>query len=290
MAAFIADRRGAIAVIFALASAVLLAIIGISVDYGSAYRAKSKMQQAADAAAIALVRYDGGEDAPTVAARIYKSNSDLGKVVDAMTQVGAGGVVTSEVSAVNDVQTSFMGLFGFKSLNVEVHSSAEAPMGVKQVRFRADAGSGWWEKTVRLMVDRPDGSVEELVNVHYDVTNDKPPKSKGITATPTGWVDLGDYTHAYLEFKIGPKKFEFNKYCSGCPTTLRSDDPDTSDRFVIDGKKIAKGVTLDLFDWTKCSGESKQSWEDGGGGEPDIFYTIESICGKSSHVTARLTK
>src|ERR1700730_672401 len=49
---FARDKRGNIAVIFALASIPLLAAVGCAVDYTMAARIKAKLQSAADAASV----------------------------------------------------------------------------------------------------------------------------------------------------------------------------------------------------------------------------------------------
>jgi Flp pilus assembly protein TadG len=55
MSRFRRDRRGNVAVIFIFASVPLIAAIGGAIDYGEAVRMKSKLQSAADAAAIASI-------------------------------------------------------------------------------------------------------------------------------------------------------------------------------------------------------------------------------------------
>jgi Flp pilus assembly protein TadG len=52
---FRANRRGNVAVIFALACLPLLAAVGCAVDYSGAVRTRSKMQSAADAASVGSV-------------------------------------------------------------------------------------------------------------------------------------------------------------------------------------------------------------------------------------------
>lgn len=52
----ISDDRGATAVVFAVSCLILVGIIGMSLDYGRATRAKSRLAAAADAAALAAAR------------------------------------------------------------------------------------------------------------------------------------------------------------------------------------------------------------------------------------------
>ena len=51
------DRRGSYTVIFALSLIPMLIAIGATMDYSLAYRAKARLSDAADAAALAAVDY-----------------------------------------------------------------------------------------------------------------------------------------------------------------------------------------------------------------------------------------
>jgi Flp pilus assembly protein TadG len=53
--AFRRDRRGNVAVIFAIALLPLLAFVGVAIDYSMASRARAKLQAAADAASVAAL-------------------------------------------------------------------------------------------------------------------------------------------------------------------------------------------------------------------------------------------
>jgi len=175
-------------------------------------------------------------------------------------------------------------------MQLGVESAAVYAKKLKSVKFQATDAQGWWEKTVRLMVIRRGSSTpEEVANVHYAVSAAKPPSKGTVKANPSGIVDLGDYETAYMEMTIGPTAYEFDKWCAGCPTVLRSDDPGTSDRFTIDGRSVAKGTVLNIFDFAKCDETSSQAWEDGGGGLPDIHYKLTGYCGTDS-TTVRLIK
>ena len=55
LSGFRRDRRGNVAIIFAITAIPLVSAIGCAVDYSSATRMKAKMQTAADAAGIGRV-------------------------------------------------------------------------------------------------------------------------------------------------------------------------------------------------------------------------------------------
>jgi len=283
--------RGSVTLVFALATVVLLAVAGGAIDYSSALNTRTEMQHALDAAVLAAVEESDSSQAQDAAEAAYGYNTKHGSL-SAVSLTVSGSDVIASATAEADISASFLGLVGINKLKIKVAASAAAPRVVKSVRFMATDGQGWWEKYVRLMVVRPGSSTpEEVANVHYAVSAQEPPPKGTVSANPSGWVDLGAYTKAYLEFTIGPRKFEFDKFCSGCPTVLRSDDPDTSDRFTVDGEAVPKGTVLDIFDFAKCGVKSEQTWEDGGGGQPDIDYSVETTCGtQSSGQSVRLVK
>ena len=282
------NDRGSIAVVMALVLPMMLAVAGTALDYSMGVKAKSQMQKALDAAVLAASVSGDGADVRALVASTYASNTTYGstsKVVP--TSTATGRTISATASA--DHPTYFMSMFGRKSMHLTVASSAAAPITLRTVKFEATNAGGWWEKTVRLMVIRSGSSTpEELVNVHYQPLGPTGPDGP-MTVTPTGVIDLGTFTSAYLEFTIGPMAYKFTEYCGPqCPTVLRSNDPETSDRFTIDGKVVERGRIVDIFEWAKCGQVSKQDWEDGGGDTPDIHYTIEATCGVSPG-TARVS-
>jgi Flp pilus assembly protein TadG len=141
------DRRGNVAVIFALACVPLISAVGAAIDYSEASRIKAKMQSAADAAAVASISQQSqgwlaastmtsnGEVtvAETDAQNIFTGNSPASsplynsQVVTA-TVMKTGPTLTSSVSFSASVPTSFMKVVGFSSLTVTGSSSASASL------------------------------------------------------------------------------------------------------------------------------------------------------------------
>jgi hypothetical protein len=275
-------QEGSVAVLFAVFMLVLAAAMGCAIDFAMAYKTRSKIQGALDAATLAAARNGEQTQAQTIAGNQFKANSKEGNVTSFNVRYTKSDVVVSATAGAN-VKMSFLPLFGLNVLPVAAKSEAKAPRKLKSVKFIATDGQGWWEKTVKLMVLRPGSTTPvEIANVHYIVSDKKPPDKGTIVANPTGWVDLGNYTYAYLEMTIGPRAFEFDKWCPNCPKVIRSDDPSTSDRIYVDGKQMPKGKAVKIFELAKCGETTKQAWEDGGGGDPDILYSIESTCDTAS--------
>lgn len=137
LAAYASDRRGVIALSFALLLIPLIFVTGAGLDYSSAITRKAQMQEALDSAVIAgsvAVRnalnngsttsaaISAGNSAATLfyRAAIYNSGADnltTKFTVSGFTVMGTGSVAST-------VQTNFMGFFGFSSLNVVATSQS----------------------------------------------------------------------------------------------------------------------------------------------------------------------
>lgn len=124
---FFSDRRGNVAMMFAICLSLLVAFAGGAIDFNKSNNVYTDLQNAADAAALA-----------GASARIAdnKSKSTAEQVFDAeVLTYGVDGAIsrTVRVSADNEVvvsassvmPTSFLGIFGKKSLTVNVNSMAK---------------------------------------------------------------------------------------------------------------------------------------------------------------------
>lgn len=143
---FVRDRRGNIAVIFALSCVPLITVIGCAVDYARATQVRSKLQAAADAASVGSVAKaspafiaagtmtsDGSIAVGVTDARnIFNANvANLtgytpGSVTP--TVVKSGSTVTSTVTFGATVNTMFLGVIGKSALALSGTSSATASM------------------------------------------------------------------------------------------------------------------------------------------------------------------
>ena len=142
------DQRGNLAVIFAIACVPLISAIGCAIDYTEAVRIKSKLQSAADAAAVAAI----SQQSPGwLAASLMTTNGEVtaaendarnvfngnitgnflslfnGQTVTAtVTKTGAN--LTSVVSFSANVPVTFMKVVGFTQLTVTGSSSASSSL------------------------------------------------------------------------------------------------------------------------------------------------------------------
>jgi Flp pilus assembly protein TadG len=141
---FCSDRRGNIAVIFAIACVPLISAIGCAVDYSLATRMKAKLQSAADAAGVASI----SENSPGYLAAAAMSGNgsvaaavtDANKVFDGNVSTTSGytnlsrtstvtktGIkLTSNVTFSADVPVTFMKILGYQKITVTGSSSSSA--------------------------------------------------------------------------------------------------------------------------------------------------------------------
>ncbi|MCK1492856.1 pilus assembly protein [Bradyrhizobium sp. 180] len=143
---FVHDRRGNIAVIFALCCVPLITVVGCAVDYSRATQIRSKLQGAADAASVGSV----AKSSPAFAAAgtmtsdgpISVGVTDAQNIFDANranltgytlknitpTVVKSGSIVKSTVSFSAELNTMFLGVIGKTALTVSGTSTATASM------------------------------------------------------------------------------------------------------------------------------------------------------------------
>ena len=141
------DQRGNLAVIFAIACVPLISAIGCAIDYTEAVRIKSKLQSAADAAAVAAISQ---QSSGWLAASLMTTNGEVtagendarnvfngnitnflslfnGQTVTAtVTKTGAN--LTLVVSFSANVPVTFMKVVGFTQLTVTGSSSASSSL------------------------------------------------------------------------------------------------------------------------------------------------------------------
>ena len=141
------DKRGNIAVIFAIACVPLISAIGCAIDYSEATRVRSKLQSAADAAAVASISQQSsgwkaaslmignGEvaSAETDARNIFNGNVTASSSLYNGMALGAtvtktGANLTAKVTFSANVPVTFMKVVGFQQLTVTGSSSASASL------------------------------------------------------------------------------------------------------------------------------------------------------------------
>ncbi len=120
------DSKGSVAMVFALTSLIVFASVGLAIDFGRAVHARSQLQSAADAAALAAATKSNlGEDARIeLATTVFQANVSGSNLVagtaPVIEVVGSGDTQAIEVRAGADVTTTFSGVAGVSSMPVSV--------------------------------------------------------------------------------------------------------------------------------------------------------------------------
>lgn len=130
VARWLSDQRGSLGVTMAVATPVVVMLVGVSFDYARAENVRSKLQRATDMASLALSKLTDNYDNPTDAAQRFIRAMLEGEGVDASSmRVGAKVDKTlnsksATVSASLDTDLFFAGFFTADEFTVAVSSSA----------------------------------------------------------------------------------------------------------------------------------------------------------------------
>ena len=121
---FVASRRGNVAVIFAIACVPVIAAMGVAVDYTRAAQTSSAMQDALDAASLALSRRTdlstmSQSQIQQFASNYFNANFHNSEIQDL--KLNASYSVTGPsvtISASGKLPTDFMGILGTKDVSI----------------------------------------------------------------------------------------------------------------------------------------------------------------------------
>ncbi len=170
---FIGDRRGVIAILFALLLIPLLAMVGGAIDFSRAFIVKSRLQISLDAAVLAAAAAAGLEDAERIAygESIFLANypaSELGTPAQVVITITADGRVTGSVSA--DLSTTFLNVIGIGNLTVNSTNEATlATLAIGEIVLVLDySGSMSWNGKYQAMRD---ASVNLINTITQDGSN-----------------------------------------------------------------------------------------------------------------------
>ncbi|MEZ5839367.1 MAG: TadE/TadG family type IV pilus assembly protein [Hyphomicrobiales bacterium] len=249
------DESGATAIIFSLALLPILGISGFAIDYSRANRVTQKMQDAADASALAAARQKKTTNAKLqeYAQAYFNANFDDDGVM-ATPKVKAKYVSAGvHVEVGGKVQTTLMDLFGVDAMHTKVESEVRQETGPTEIAIAFDTtnsmkfGNRWSEATRALGVlledlkkaaggddfrvsfvpfgDRVNTGVsrKDWVDDSYDLTSWNgctEPREESIS----GWDwNLTDQTPSELPFTpsvpatYGPVKVIYGNQTPACP-------------------------------------------------------------------------
>jgi len=126
------DCNGQVLVIVSLVLIVLVAVVGLAIDSGRAYGVKAKLNAAVDAASIAAAKAlsEGEDEARKTAERFFHGNFPDGFMDSSpefnpdnigITASSDGNVVVT-IPGSAEMPTTFMGILGYKTLNVSARA------------------------------------------------------------------------------------------------------------------------------------------------------------------------
>lgn len=310
---FLKDRSGATAITFGLLLIPIMGMTGLAVDYSLASNERSKLQNAADSAALAGASiYIGTNSAQAEArARAYLKANLGEQAANAVTINFKADKQLVTVSLNGQSGTTFMRVLNKNSMPIGVTATALAPLKPTTATIKVDDVFGYWFKRVTIVAVK--NNVETVVGtVVYQPTDHSGESGRGIgTTVPTKdqmqTITLGDYDRVYLKMgvktdgcDIGYRNPDTRAKLVVCikdnpnttyDSTLRTDDTQTVNHLFVDGKQLPANSTPPLTDIFSCEGGThKHAWEDGGGWDKqDFFYTVTSACKAVNNEYVRLT-
>ncbi len=125
---FVRDRRGAVAIIYALTLIPILAFIGGAVDYGRAYIVKARLQEALDSAVLAAgaTTTMTNDERIAYAKKLFKANypdKELGVTAVPTVTISEDGYIKGTVTA--NLDSAILGVIGIDKVDVGANSEAK---------------------------------------------------------------------------------------------------------------------------------------------------------------------
>lgn len=150
---FLTSENASFAPAFALAALPLFAVLGLSVDYTSGVTSKNEMQNALDAATLAVTTLPTDT---SLAKRqealqaFYDANRGNGTATLSSFTVDGDGTAHAKSAASYDMPTKFMQLATITSVAIGVTSAATKTPALVEATFKIDKVSGYWSKQMTL--------------------------------------------------------------------------------------------------------------------------------------------
>lgn len=128
MLKFLASKSGGFATYFAILAVPLMLAAGFSVDIGRKVNAGTELQDAADAASLAVVKMTTLSDAELTkeATKVFQANSEIGRTLKGLT-ISAKRVSPTrvQIAVTGDLPSAFMQIGGYPKMGMTLNSEAE---------------------------------------------------------------------------------------------------------------------------------------------------------------------
>lgn len=287
---FAEDRRGAVAVLFAIGILTIALCSGLAVDYSIGMSARLKNQAALDAALLAAATTSSSQaEAEDNIAKYYAANGGLGSIGSVQYKKSHVSVTVSAQANYEKINY-FGGLVDMPKSKVRVASEVFAKPKLTELTIEPISATGAWSKIMTLhMIDDATGTDTTLGYIDYLAD---PGLSTGkVTTDMKGSVSLINAREAYFRMDINddPTKSTYTENIS--QTVMRTNDSKTSHHVFVDGVQLTKGVAVNLADIIPCEKQVLVSWEDGGNfSAQDFFFKVTGECTISAGSVAVLKR
>jgi Flp pilus assembly protein TadG len=313
---FLKDRSGATAITFGILLIPIMGMTGLAVDYGLASNERSKLQNAADSAALAGASVFTGTNSAAAEARANAYlKANLGAQADKVSINFSAANQKVNVAISGETNTLFMHLLRQDKVAIGVNATALAPLKPTTATITIDKVTGYWFKRISI-VGVKDGTETVVGTITYTAKDHSGENGRGTGTTVPGLdspvtFQLGDYKTLYLKMEVKTDGCDIgyrntssgnivtcsatsNSSYASYNSTLRTDDPLTVNSLFVDDVRLPKGSKPPILDLLSCDGaEHKHAWEDGGSADnviqPDFFYRIKSSCKSVDNENVRLT-
>ena len=164
---FLKNISGNVAPIFAIASIPLITATGAAVDYSSAYRQRTVVQDALDAAALAGGKKIGvvSNDLAKAEAQNFFASNISGLVTPAPTVTPDIAGATITLSTTLEVPTKFLGLLGIDDLTFSLKSQVTQGIGTVEVVLVLDTSGSMYGSKLTSLKSSANSLVTTLFNL-----------------------------------------------------------------------------------------------------------------------------
>lgn len=194
---FLNSKEGSFGPAFALSLMPVLLALGMAVDYTSAIKDRSQMQNALDSAIISITtmeRTASDEDRQKTLQNVYEANGGAGNAQLGSVSFDPDGTMHASTSATYAMPTNFMNLANINSVSIDVATSVRKKPGLVEATFKIDKASGYWNKTITLFgTEFGKKNANPLMKITYTYNNGGGEKGYGTTTVYTK-DNKGDFT------------------------------------------------------------------------------------------------
>ncbi|HIJ63831.1 MAG TPA: hypothetical protein HPQ04_14155 [Rhodospirillaceae bacterium] len=280
---FSTQQQGNIAVIAAISATVLVMATGVSVDLASAYSLKTRLQNAVDAAALAV-----GADSPNATSVSTQMQAVANSMMTANLPNGHGVTVTTPVigisgqsvlvSASATVSTSFMAIAGVTSLTVTASGTALRSVSGLDLVLVLDNTASISSSNMTAIKN----AAQALADTVYGSAKTNNAAVRVSVIPFTGAVNPGSYAHAMvfgsaagLSGCVVERYSTFAKVTTGYSATATSG-----------GTPVYSLVAADLDTAVTSVANTLQQWNGSGGCPGAVQPLTNSEAGVTSAISA----